>query len=102
MLSTIQVRVRWRRAAKVRAPQRARAAQELSDLAWELSQAEALLADAVRVAGHQRAYLMPRIELRLPLYHARRRLRVVFSHIESTRIELVSEAGKTLADVTIV
>ena len=98
----IQVRVQWRPDANVAAPQRERVAQELSDLSWELSQAEALLTDVVRVAGHDRAYLMPRIELRLPLYDAGRRLRIVFSHIESARIHLVDEAGKRLADVTLV
>jgi len=98
----IQVRVEWRADASVTAPERARVMQELADLAWELSQSEALLTDVMRVAGHDRAYLMPRIELRLPLYDAGRRFRIVFSHVEMARIHLVDEAGKQLADVTLV
>lgn len=45
---------------------------------------------------------MPRIELRLPLYDARCRLRIVFTHIDVPRIHLADEAGKRLADVLVV
>ena len=95
----IQVRLQWRSGADVRPELRARVAAELNALAWELNQAEALLQDAMRVAGHDRAYLMPRIELRLPLFDAQRRLRIVLSHIDAARIHLVDEDGKRLADV---
>lgn len=95
----IQVRLNWRTAADVSSPLRERVATELHALAWELSQAEALLHDIVRVAGDERAYLMPRIELRLPLYDEHRRLRIVFSNIDAPRIHLVDEDGKRLADV---
>jgi hypothetical protein len=98
----IQVRLQWRAAVDVPAETRERIARELAGITWELSQAEALLHDAMRVAGHERAYLMPRIELRLPLYEDGRRLRIVFSHIDSPRIHLVDEEGKRLADVVIV
>lgn len=97
----IQVRLQWRSGVYVPAETRERILDELRALAWELTQAEALLADAVRVAGHDRAYLMPRIELRLPLYDEKRRLRIVFSHIDAARIHLVDEEGKRLADVTL-
>jgi hypothetical protein len=97
----IQVRLLWRPAASLPAETRERVANELHVLAWELTQSEALLADIVRVAGHERAYLMPRIELRLPLYDDGRRLRIVFSHIDASRIHVVDEEGKRLADVTL-
>lgn len=98
----IQVRLNWRTGADASPALRDRVAGELHTLAWELSQAEALLHDVVRVAGHDRAYLMPRIELRLPLYDEHRRLRIVFSHIDAPRIHLVDEDGKRLADVVLV
>lgn len=97
----IEVRLNWRSTADATPALRERVAEELRGLAWELSQAEALLHDAIRVAGDARAYLMPRIELRLPLYEEHRRLRVVFSHIDSARIHVVDEDGKRLADVVI-
>lgn len=97
----IQVRLHWRSGAHVPAETRERILDELHALAWELTQAEALLADAVRVAGHDRAYLMPRIELRLPLYAEKRRLRIAFTHVDTARIHLVDEEGKRLADVTL-
>ena len=96
----IQVRLQWR-PNPLPSELRERVAQELETLSWELTQAEALLTDVMRVAGHERAYLMPRIELRLPLYDERRRLRIVFSHIDAARIHLVDEEGKRLADVTL-
>lgn len=95
----IQVRIDWRAGITLPAELRERVATELAGLAWELSQAEALLDDVVRVAGHERAYLMPRIELRLPLYEERRRLRILFSQVDAPRIHLVDEEGKRLADV---
>ena len=97
----IQVRLNWRAGAETSTPLRQRVSEELDSLAWELSQAEALLHDVVRVAGHERAYLMPRIELRLPLYDEHRRLRIVFSHVDAPRIHLVDEDGKRLADVVL-
>lgn len=94
--------VHWRPGVTLPQPLRERVAREVSGLSWELSQAEALLHDAVRVAGHERAWLMPRIELRVPIYDENRRFRVVLSHIEKPRITLVDEDGKRLADVVIV
>ena len=98
----IQVRLAWRSGSTVSPEIRERIASELETMAWELSQAEALLQDVVRVAGHERAYLMPRIEFRLPLYDEQRRLRIVFSQIDTARIHLVDEDGKRLADVVLV
>lgn len=97
----IQVRLLWRPDAALPSELRQRVAGELGALAWELTQVEALLADVVRIAGHERAYLMPRIELRLPLFDERRRLRIVYSQIDSARIHLVDEEGKRLADVSL-
>lgn len=94
--------VTWRPGVTLAPALRERVTRELEDLSWEISQAEALLHDAVRVAGHDRAWLMPRIELRLPLFEENRRFRLLFSHVEKARILLVDEDAKRLADVVIV
>ena len=98
----IQVRVTWRSGVDLPIETRERVGRELHGIAWELSQAEALLHDCMRVASDDRAFLMPRIELRLPLYEAGRRLRIVLSHIDAARIHLLDEEGKRLADVVLV
>ena len=97
----IQVRVEWRVGYELPPETRERVAREIDGLAWELTQTEALLTDAMRVAGDARAYLMPRIELRLPVYEAGRRLRIIFSHVDAARIHLVDEAGKRMAEITL-
>lgn len=97
----IQVRLQWRTGVDIPPETRERVTREIDTLAWELSQTEALLHDAMRVAGQTRAYLMPRIELRLPLYDAGRRLRIVFTNIDMPRIHVVDEDGKRMADLTI-
>lgn len=98
----ITIRLAWRPGVQLAAPLRERILQEIDALSWELSQTEALLCDLHRVAGHERAWLMPRIELRVPLFDENRRFRLAFSHLEKTRILLVDEEGKRLADVTLV
>ncbi len=93
--------VTWRSLAATDAALRARATEDIRGLWWTLAQTEALLHDAHRVAGHEHAFLMPRIELRLPLYDLDRRLRIVFTHVDGTRIRLVDEHDRKLADITL-
>jgi hypothetical protein len=42
---------------------------------------------------------MPRIELKLPLYDLGRRYRLVFTYVEKSRISVMDEDGRKLADV---
>lgn len=97
----VQANLTWSSLAAVDPRLRARLTEEVRGLAWTLSQMEALLDDAHRVAGHEEAFLMPRLELRLPLYDLKRRDRLVLTHLERVRIALVDEAGRKLADVTL-
>lgn len=100
-LAPIHVRLAWRPGNLLTEPLRERLTKEVDALVWELSQAEALLDDLHRVAGQERAWLMPRIELRIPLYDVNRRFRLAFSHVDKPRIVLVDEDGKRVADVTL-
>lgn len=101
-LAPIHVRLAWRPGVSLPDAVRERVCREIECLSWELNQTEALLNDLHRVAGQERAWLMPRIELRVPLYDMNRRFRLSFSHIDKTRIVLVDEDAKKLADVTLV
>jgi hypothetical protein len=78
---------------------RTRVAEEVRGLAWTLSQMEALLHDAHRATALEHAFLMPRIELKLPLYDLGRRYRIVLTYMEKARIALMDEDGRKLADV---
>lgn len=89
----------WRSLAATDPVIRARVAEEVRSLAWTLSQMEALLHDAHRATGLEHAFLMPRIELKLPLYDVGRRYRIAFTFVERARIALLDEDGRKLADV---
>lgn len=97
----VQVHLTWRSLAATCPKLRARVTEEMRQLAWTLSQMEALLHDAHRAAAMDQAWLMPRIELRLPLFDLGRRLRVVMTHLDRARIGLLDEEGRKLADVTL-
>lgn len=98
----LQVTLAWRSLAATDSRIRSRVTEEVRGLAWTLSQMEALLHDAHRAAGHEHAFLMPRIELKLPLYDVGRRYRLVLTYVERARISLVDEDDRKLADVTLV
>lgn len=95
----VQVTLVWRSLAAPEPRIRVRVAEEVRGLAWSLSQMEALLHDAHRATGLEHAFLMPRIELKLPLYDVGRRYRIVLTYVEKARICLVDEDGRKLADV---
>lgn len=94
-LESVHVHVIW--SARIAEPLRARLAHELRQAAWALSETEALLRDAHRATDLSHAYMQPRIELRLPLYEAGRRFKIVFSRPDEMRIELFDERGARLA-----
>lgn len=97
----LQVALRWRSPAATTPSLRARLDEEVRALAWTLNQMEALLDDAHRATGPEHAYLMPCIELRLPLYDLGLRYRLVLTHVDRRRIRLLDEEDRTLADVTL-
>lgn len=92
----------WRSLAAPEPRIRVRVAEEVRGLAWTLSQMEALLHDAHRAAALEHAFLMPRIELRLPIYDVGRRYRIVLTYVEKPRIALVDEDDRKLADIILV
>lgn len=96
-----QVVLAWRPHAPADATLRARVAEEVRQLAWTLSQMEALAHDAHRAAGHEHAFLMPRLELRLPLFDLGLRYRLVVSCMEKSHIALLDEEGRKVADVSL-
>lgn len=98
---SLQVAVCWRTLATTDPALRARLTAEIRALSWTLNQMEALLDDAHRCTGLEHAYLMPRIELRLPLYDVGLRYRLLLTHVDRARISLVDEEGRKLADVTL-
>lgn len=101
LLPATKVRLHWRPDAPTDLRLRTRLREECESIAWPLSQMEALLHDAHRSTGLEHPWLLPRIELRLPLYDMERRFRVVLTYIESTRISVVDEKGARVADVSL-
>jgi hypothetical protein len=94
-----KVHLSWRDGVALDESLRARLARECELISWPLSEMEALLHDAHRVTGLDHAYLLPRIELRLPLYDLARRYRVVLTLVDKVRIALVDEDGRRAADI---
>lgn len=99
LLPSHQIRLRWR--AKLDATLRARLTQEIEGAAYALNEMEALLFDAHRATGLHHAWLAPSVELRLPLFDLGRRFRIVLTRLEKTRIGLVDEDGRKVADVVL-
>lgn len=97
----LQVLVTWRSLVVTDPQLRARLTEEVRQLAWTLSQMEALLHDAHRATACEHAFLMPRIEMRLPLYDLGKRFRIVLAHVDRARISLLDEDGRKVADVTL-
>lgn len=98
----LEVDVAWRAGAAPDAAVRRRVAEELRAIAWELTQLQALVHDAHQATGLRHAYLVPRMELRLPLFDLGLRYRVVLQQLDRPRVVLQSEAGRTLAEVRFV
>lgn len=93
------VDIRWRASAPSDAAVRRRVAEEIRHVSWALSQMEAMLFDAHQSVAVAHAYLLPRLELRLPLYDLGLRYKLVYTCHEKTLIALVDEKGKRVADV---
>lgn len=94
--------VRWRREAPADEALRRRVAAELREVAWSLSQLQLLLHEAHQATGAQHAFLLPRMEARLPLFDLGVRYRIVLSNVNEPRLALVDEQGVCVADVRLV
>lgn len=96
-----KVHLRWRTDAPADPRLRGRLLEECELIAWPLSQMEALLHDAHQATALEHPWLLPRLELRVPLYDLQRRFRVVISYLEGSRITVVDEGGTSIADVSL-
>lgn len=99
MPQTMLVDVAWRSAAPADPTVRRRLVEEVHAIAWELTQIQALVADADQVTGLAHAFLVPRMELRLPLFDVGRRFRVLVQHLDRPLVTIVDEDGERVADV---
>jgi hypothetical protein len=97
----LDTRLRWTAAAPDDAALRRRVEAEVREVSWTLSQLQALVHDASLVASPH-AYLLPRMEVRLPLYDAGLRYRVRIEHVDGPKVSLVDDAGARVADVVLI
>lgn len=95
----LHVDIAWRSAAPADAALRRRVWEELCAISWDVSQMQALVHDAQQATGLQHAWLVPKMELRLPIYDHGVRYRLVIAHAETPTVWLVDESGKRIADV---
>lgn len=98
---TLCVHVSWRAHAPTDEKVRARIVEELRQASWTLNQLEALLFDAHHLTAGQHAWMLPRLELRLPLYDVGLRYRLVYQCLDKPRLALQDEKGRRIADVSL-
>jgi hypothetical protein len=96
---TLHVQLHWRRGAPADPRLRRRAAEEVRAISWSLSEMQAMLADAHQRTGLAHAYLLPRLELKLPIFDMGARWRIVLTRLDTERIVIVDEDGRAVADV---
>lgn len=97
LLPSHTVRLRWR--SRLDDALRDRLTQEIEHAAYALNEMEALLYDAHRATGLTHAWLAPSMELRLPLFDMGRRFRITLTRLDRTRIGVLDEEGRRVADV---
>ena len=102
MAQSLHVDLAWQPAAPADPRVRRRVAEEIRGIAWELTQMQALVHDAHQATGLAHAWLVPKMELRLPLYDLGLRYRVVIQQVDRPRVVLLDEDGKRIADVRLV
>jgi hypothetical protein len=99
---TLHVELAWRRGAPADPRLRHRALEEVRAISWNLSELQAMLADAHQRTGLTHAYLLPSLELKLPIYDVGARWKVILSRLDTERIVLADEDGRPVADVRLV
>ena len=102
MAQSLHLDLAWQSGAPADATVRRRVAEELRGIAWELTQLQALLHDAHQATGLAHAWLVPKMEVRLPLYDVGLRYRVVIQQVDRPRVVLLDEDGRRIADVRLV
>lgn len=81
--------------------QRRRVHDEVTAIAWTISELQALVHEAHQRTDLAHAYLAPRLEMRLPIFDAGLRYKIVLSHADEPGVHLLDEDGKRVADVRI-
>ena len=99
MAQSLHLDVAWQSGAPADPRVRRRVADELHGIAWELTQLQALLHDAHQATGLAHAWLVPKMEVRLPLYDLGLRYRLVLQQVDRPKVVLLDEDGKRIADV---
>jgi hypothetical protein len=79
--------------------QRRRVHDEVAAIAWTLSELQAMLHDAHQRIDFSHPYLSPRVELKLPIFDAGLRYRIVLSQLDEPAAHLLDEDGRRVADV---
>lgn len=98
---TVTVHVAWRSLAPPDERVRARVVAEMEQVSWTLARFEGMLLDAHQAAGAEHAWLLPRLDLRFPVYEEGLRYRLVCTCLERPRWRLEDTEGRIVADVTL-
>lgn len=98
---TLDATLRWRAGVPYDDKLRRRVEAEVRAIAWSLSQLQALVHEAHAMTGLQHAYLLPRMEVRLPIYDEGLRLRVIITLLERPGVGLFDGEGRKVADVVL-
>lgn len=93
------IHLAWRDSAPVSEAVRERITREVHDVSWTLNQMETLVFDAHQLAGAHQAWLLPRLELKLPLYDVRRRYKLVCTCLDRCEWHIEDARGRRVADV---
>ena len=98
-LEALVVRVDWWPSARVPARVRRKLDALLQGIAPQLNEVEACLHDLQRHASHGLEWLIPKIELNLPLYEERAAFRLRLVRLDETRMLLETRAGDVVGEV---
>lgn len=95
----LEVTVEWWANADVPERVRRKATRLLKSMAPVLNEYEAHLYDMANLASNGLDYLMPKIELNLPLYEERTAFRIRMVRLDATQIFLETKRGDAVAEV---
>lgn len=98
-VSGVEVTVEWWANADVPERVRRKVTRLLKSLGPVLNEYEAQLYDMTNLASNGLDYLMPKIELNLPLYEDRVAFRVRMVRLDATQIFLETKRGDAVAEV---
>lgn len=101
-MPAVEVAVEWKATNEVPDRVRRKVNRLLRTLAPVLNEYEASLYDMTNLASNGLDYLMPKIELNLPLYEEKVHFRVRMTRLDLTKIHLETKDGEPVAEVFLV